>query len=120
MKALSKLVLGIFSLVPVVFFVAFFGLLLPSFFRAHASGQRSIFATRFDALVPFAVSTSILLLVLLLVYTVLLVRRSDLHIAEKIGVPLGILFTNGIVLPAIWWLYVWRESSVRGLFKSAR
>ena len=54
-------------------------------------------------------------MLLLLLYAVLLYRRADLDPGEKVGIPVAILFTNGIVLPFVWWLYIWRGSNLQGL-----
>ncbi len=115
MKVFGKLVLGALSLVPAAFFALFFAWLLPSFFRRSPHQEPSLFAMRFDLIAPIAIGTSALLIILMLFYTVLLARRPDVQVAEKVGVPLGIFFTNGIVLPLVWWLYVWRGSNLAAL-----
>jgi hypothetical protein len=120
LKTLGKLLLGILSFEPLVFFGLFFFWLLPSFMVQPDDGQESLFSDRFDVLIPLAIASSVLILALLLVYAVLLARRPDVHIAEKVGVPLGIFFTNGIVLPLVWWLYVWRESNLTAISRPTR
>ena len=104
--------LGAVSLVPLVFFGFFFFWLVPAFFAPRVEGAPSLFSQRFDQLLPVAMVTSGTLMLLLVVYATLLYRRSDVQIGEKIGVPLGILITNGIILPFVWWLYIWRESNI--------
>jgi hypothetical protein len=111
MKLLGKILLGILSFVPVVFFAAFFFWLIPSFFRRSAAGP-SLFSTRLELLLPAAIATSVILLMLLVIYAVVLWRRPGLAVAEKVGVPVAILFSNGIILPLVWWLYVWREADL--------
>ena len=116
MKIIGKLLLGLLSVVPLVFFGFFFFWLLPSFFSPSAlPNGRSEYTTRFDMVIPFAIGTSVLLIVLLIVYSILLARRPDVQIGEKIGVPLGIFISNGILLPLVWWLYVWRESNLASI-----
>jgi hypothetical protein len=106
------LLLGVLSVEPLAFFAVFFFWLLPSFGRSTESASVSIFRERFHMLVPFAIVSAVLLLILMLVYIIVLARRPDLSVGEKIGVPIGIFVTNGIVLPLIWWFYVWRRLSL--------
>jgi hypothetical protein len=110
-----KVLLGLVSLLPIAFFVIYFGWLIPAFFFRSGAGEESEFSRRFDVLVPLAMATGGILIVLLLVYTLLVARRADLQIGEKVGVPVIILFSNGMLLPLIWWLYVWRESNLNAL-----
>jgi len=111
MKTILKLLLGVISIEPIAFFLLFFVWLLPAFGR-HANGH-SLFRERFHTIVPFAIASSVMIIALLLIYTIVLARRPDLTTVEKIGVPLAIVMTNGILLPLIWWLYIWRESNLR-------
>lgn len=115
MGTFGKALLGVISFEPIIFFTLFFVWLLPSFRMRTKNGVPSLFEERFELLLPLAIGSSILLIVLLLTYVVLLARRPDLSVAEKVGVPLGIFFTNGIILPLVWWLYVWRESNLADL-----
>lgn len=121
LKLFGKIVLGVLSLEPLIFFAAFFLWLLPSFVAPRAApNEPSLFQQRFGTLIPLAIASSVLIVLLLLVYVVLLARRGDLQVAEKIGVPLGILFSNGIILPLVWWLYIWRESGLTRISQRKR
>lgn len=112
MKIFGKLVLGVFSFIPIVFFGLFFASILASVIRQTPDIGESLFGISFERIIPLAMVTAIVLLLLMLFYTVILARRPDLEVVEKVGVPLGIFFTNGIVLPLVWWLYIWRESNL--------
>lgn len=89
--------------------------LIPSFFAPRENGAVSEFARRFDMLMPAAIATSLLLVILVAVYTWILARRPDLQTGEKIGIPAVLLVTNGILLPVVWWFYIWRDASIAGL-----
>ena len=115
MKTTWKILLGVVSLVPIVFFAFFFFWLIPAFFAPRAEGSPSLYSQRFDSLVPAAIATSVMVMLLLLLYALLLYRRADLDFGEKVGVPFAIFFTNGLVLPVVWWLYIWRESDLQAL-----
>jgi hypothetical protein len=110
-----KVLLGLVSLLPLAFFAIYFAWLIPSFFYSSSTGGETEFSRRFDVLLPAAIAASVALIVLLLIYAVLLARRPDLQIGEKIGVPILILFSNGILLPLVWWLYIWRGSNLDAL-----
>ena len=109
MAGLAKLILGVLSLVPFVFFALFFGWLVPAFFAPTPEGEETLFGQRFDQLVPLAMMTSALLVVVAIVYAVMLARRPSISLPEKVGVPVAIVFTNGIILPLVFWMYVWRR-----------
>jgi hypothetical protein len=102
----AKLLLGILSLSPILFFCVFFLWLLPSFFRT-APGAPS-FRDRFELIVPFAIATAASVVLQTILYGVVLARRTNLAVIEKVGIPAVILVTNGIVLPFVWWLYIWK------------
>jgi protein-S-isoprenylcysteine O-methyltransferase Ste14 len=118
-RTIWKVLLGVFSCLPIAFFVVFFFWLIPAFFDDRVDGQISEFERRFNMLLPVAMATSVVLILLLIVYGLLLARRTDLQIGEKIGVPVVILFTNGILLPLVWWFYIWRESNLNALSRRA-
>ena len=120
MKTTWKILLGVASLVPLVFFASFFFWLVPAFFARRVEGEPTLFSQRFDTLQPLAIGVSGMLLFLLVVYATLLYRRPDVSSDEKIGVLVTIFVTNGIVLPFAWWLYVWRESSLAHLSRRRR
>lgn len=121
MKTGWKVLLGVLSFEPIVFLAVFIFWLVPSFMGTASSGKgQSSFEQRFELLLPLAIASSILVLVLLVVYTVLLARRPDLQVVEKIGIPLGLIATNGIFLPLVWWLYIWRESNLSRASRIAR
>lgn len=115
MRTTWKVLLGVVSLAPVLFFALFFFWLIPAFFAPVMEGAPSLFSQRFESLRPLALDVSAVLILLLLLYVTLLARRPDVHLGEKIGIPLVILFTNGIVLPVVWWLYIWRKSNLNEL-----
>ncbi|HET7434439.1 MAG TPA: hypothetical protein VFN10_06960 [Thermoanaerobaculia bacterium] len=112
MKRLLKIALGMLSLEPLVFFAVFFFWLIPSFWGLTPTAAMT-YRERFDALVPFAVASTVVLLVLALTYTALIATRSDVTVVEKVGVPITIIISNGILLPLVWWLYIWRNGSLR-------
>jgi glucose-6-phosphate-specific signal transduction histidine kinase len=110
-----KLLIGALSFIPLLFFAVFFFWLIPAFFAPRVEGAPSLFSQRFDSLLPVAISTSAILIALLVLYAALLYHRPGVHVGEKIAIPLGILLTNGIILPFVWWLYIWRESNMQKL-----
>ncbi len=120
MRTFGKALLGVISFEPIVFFALFFLWLLPSFWVRTANKVPSLFEQRFDDLLPLAIVSSFVVILLLLTYAVLLARRPDVAIAEKVGVLLGIVFSNGIILPLVWWVYVWRESNLSDLPRKRR
>ena len=109
MAHLVKIVLGILSVVPFLFFVLVFTWLMPVVFAPLPEEVRqSLFSRRFDPLVPLAVAALVLFVLLTVAYAVLVYRRPALPLAEKIAVPMAIIVTNGLVLPLVFWVYVWR------------
>jgi uncharacterized membrane protein YcaP (DUF421 family) len=105
------ILLGVLSLEPLGFFAMVAMWLLPSV----ASG--SLFRERFHRLVPFALATAILVVSQLVIYALILARRTSVSIVEKVCVPACIFISNGIVLPFVWWLYEWKRSDFRALFR---
>lgn len=109
MMAIGKVVLGLVSSIPFVFFILFFFWLIPAFFVHQPEGQEeSLFSQRFDALVPLAIATSVVLIALTAVYAIILARRPAVSLGEKIAIPIAVIFTNGLILPFVFWVYVWR------------
>jgi len=112
LRVLGKVILGILSIEPIIFFALFFGWLLPSFMAPRHGTEPSLFHERLEALMPLAKTSLLFIIVLIVVYAIALSRRADLQVGEKVGVPVVILFSNGLALPFVWWLYVWRESNL--------
>lgn len=103
MNAGKRIAVGLVSIEPLVFSIGVVGWLVASFGRAP-------FASTFPVVKWAAGISAVVLIALTLFYGVLLTRRTRVSLAEKIGVPLAILFSNGIILPLVWWVYVWRPS----------
>lgn len=114
MRKPLKLLLGLVSLLPLIFLVTLAFWIVPSFLLSPERGV-SQFGFTSDAVAPYAIGAVALLLVLIAIYTLLLLRREDVHPVEKAFVPVAILFTNGFVLPVVWWLYVWKGRSIASI-----
>ncbi len=110
MKRVAKLVLGVATLWPLIYFLGF-TVLLFSIFTAIIEGRDG--PEMFAVIAPIHIFTILWVFMLTVVYIVDLFRNDRVS-GDKKALWAVVIFLGGLVaMPIYWYLYVWREAPGR-------
>lgn len=98
----KAIILGVFSVWPVVYYGFFIQMILPAILQSEDP-----FTTAKDYL-PIHLLTILLSLFLFFYYLVKVVRNKELG-EQKVWWVLGIIFLNAVAWPVYWYLHIWKK-----------
>lgn len=111
MKKTAKIILGIVTLWPVIYFILFFVFIFAEFFFMTSSGgapQDELF-NNFFILMAAHGFTMLLTIVLLIIYIANVFRNDRVLKDRKVLWAVVLFLGNMIAMPVYWYLYIWRK-----------
>ncbi|HNR18549.1 MAG TPA: hypothetical protein PKN75_00705 [Bacteroidia bacterium] len=112
MSQLSKITLGVFTILPFLFFIMFivkiFSLVMYAISNDGNVDEEAILLNQIAPMVIYIILFSFLSLALLIYYIIHLVNYKTAESTEKIVWVLLFIFFGIIVFPVYWYLRVWR------------
>lgn len=112
MSQSAKIILGVFTFLPFLFFIMFIVKILSLIMYAISNGgnvdEKEMLFNQIAPMVIYIILFSFLSLVLLIYYIIHLVNNKAAESTEKVIWVLLFIFFGIIVFPVYWYLRVWR------------
>lgn len=116
MSTAGKIILGIFTFLPFIFFILFivkiFSLVMYAVNGGGNLNEKEMLFNQIAPMVVYIILFSFLSLALLIYYIIHLVNYKTLESTEKIVWVLLFIFFGIVVFPVYWYLRVWRTKEL--------
>ena len=108
MKKVKALILGIFTLIPILYIIFFISVFFHMFLNTVNSTNTESSINLFKIILPLHLSTMILVIVLLVIYIVNVFKNDTIESNKKALWAIVLFFGNMISMIVYWILHIWK------------
>ena len=108
MKKVKAVILGIFTLIPILYIIFFISVFFHMFLNTVSSTNTESSINLFKIIFPLHLSTMILVIVLLVIYIVNVFKNDTIESDKKALWAIVLFFGNMISMIVYWILHIWK------------